>query len=772
MSISITDVNPSTTRVTFTVEGYHSSTLWCYYYIVERYSNGSVIEEDSRSWFTGTDTDEVTVTGLSSDTRYKITVYLYNDSWGFDNLDEWIYRDSTTFWTDEVSSGGSDEEEENYFSKRKVVSTNITSSKSSSTTTPGYSIDYVRVKVSQASQIDVRVEGSEDICLYYKLGTTSSNCNTSISNNTTPVLNWSKKIDKTSRGAETTSFTMMDGDSYAYAEIGWYEYDGYEMDVNYEITITPLVTNYTITYALGTASKWSDGTTGTKTQTKPSNSSVTLTNYTAITNDGIGTKTITFNGNGATSLTKSSQTSTITAKYTHNGWSTSSGGSKSYELQGTYSTNGDVTLYPTFSSTISYAKITLPTKSECQRTGYTLLGWATSSSATTAAAAPGAEYSVTSTTSTLYAVWKLNTYAVRYNIGNGVEWQGTLIEDNLSLSQTKKHGVALTLRSHAELNTYRNQDRSVVDIINFEANGGASSVTSQKVYQYITYEHNGWNTNSANSGTRYGFSGKYTANAAVTLYPHFNKIIDYNYITMPDRSECTQKGYVLKGWATNSDATSVNYTPGQSVYGDSIVSPVLYAIWAPINYTITYNLNNGTQANGAITNYNIESNTFNLPIPTRTNYAFVGWYNNSSFTGNPITQIVKGSYGNKTYYAKWALIQTFYWTNTNYSSNGSAQYLHDLTISKGIAINWYAPTSQVKDFISKINTYCGTNLTFNEKQLLTDYNALVNALNNSSAPNHLSGTTAPSLFTKSTDDFISSDDLIALENAFNNRKFI
>ena len=770
MSISITDVNPSTTRVTFTVEGYHSSTLWCYYYIVERYSNGSVIEEDSRSWFTGTDTDEVTVTGLSSDTRYKITVYLYNDSWGFDNLDEWIYKDSTTFWTDEVSSGGSGDE--NYFSKRKVVSTNITSSKSSSTTTPEYSIDYVRVKVSQASQIDVRVEGSEDICLYYKLGTTSSNCKASISNNTTPVLNWSKKIDKKSSGAETTSFTMMDGDSYAYAEIGWYEYHGYEMDVDYKITITPLVTNYTITYALGTASKWSDGTTGTKTQTKPSNSSVTLTNYTAITNDGIGTKTITFNGNGATSLTKSSQTSTITAKYTHNGWSTSSGGSKSYELQGTYSTNENVTLYPTFSSTISYAKITLPTKSECQRTGYTLLGWATSSSATTAAAAPGAEYTVTSTTSTLYAVWKLNTYAVRYNIGNGVEWQGTLIEDNLSLSQTKKYGTALTLHSHAKLNTYRNQNRSVVDIINFEANGGVSSITSQKVYQYITYEHNGWNTNSASSGTRYNFSGKYTANAAITLYPHFDKIIDYNYITMPDGSKCTQKGYVLKGWATTSNATSVNYTPGQSVYGDSIVSPVLYAIWAPTNYTITYNLNNGTQANGAITNYNIESNTFNLPIPTRTNYAFVGWYNNSSFIGNPITQIVKGSYGNKTYYAKWALIQTFYWTNTNYSSNGSAQYLHDLTISKGIAINWYAPTSQVKDFISKINTYCGTSLTFNEKQLLTDYNALVNALNNSSAPNHLSGTTAPSLSAKSTDDFISSDDLIALENAFNNRKFI
>jgi hypothetical protein len=57
---------------------------------------------------------------------------------------------------------------------------------------------------------------------------------------------------------------------------------------------------------------------------------------------------------------------------------------------------------------------------------------------------------------------------------------------------------------------------------------------------------------------------------------------------MPDGSKCTQKGYVLKGWATTSNATSVNYTPGQSVYGADIVSPVLYAIWEPDKYTATY----------------------------------------------------------------------------------------------------------------------------------------------------------------------------------------
>lgn len=906
-----------------------------------------------------TESPHCIVDGLEPDTHYNYVFYCYHPN------QETFFTQEDDFWTDEeTSSGGSDdEEEENYFSKRKVVSTNITSSKSSSTTTPEYSIDYVRVKVSQASQIDVRVEGSEDICLYYKLGTTSSGCNASISDNTTPVLNWSKKIDKKSIGAETTSFTMMDGDSYAYAEIGWYECDGYKMDVDYEITITPLVTNYTITYALGTASKWSDGTTGTKTQTKPSNSSVTLTNYTAITNDGTGTKTITFNGNGATSLTKSSQTSTITAKYTHNGWSTSSGGSKSYELQGTYSTNENVTLYPTFSSTLSYSNITLPTESECQRTGYTLLGWATSSSATTAAAAPGAEYSVTSTTSTLYAVWELNTYAVKYNIGSGVEWQGTLIDDNKNPSQTKKHGVALTLRSHAELNTYRNQDRSVVDTINFEANGGASSVTSQKVYQYITYEHNGWNTNSASNGTRYGFSGSYTANAAVTLYPHFNKTIDYNYITMPNSSKCTQKGYVLKGWATTSNATSVNYTPGQSVYGADIVSPVLYAIWEPDKYTATYicysssgkhlrnqrftasygsrytasfpqitgyqtpdpitdvmgpedksytityplinypiniNCNGGSGVSNST--YTIESSAITIGTPTRTGYTFTGWTGSNGATPQTSVTISANSYGEKSYTANWTAntytynisyksksgkvlntqsvngvfdttnlitppaftgyttpsaqnitwdsvnpkqIEFVYepieytlsinynngtpyisdtytiesgekilqsqsrngyafcgWTGTEITSPqetvtipsgsiGARAYvatwaplivfnfkksdtdlLKNLTNPRGIAINWYASESQMKEFINKVKNYCNKTITLSEQQTLDNYNAIVDALNNSSAPIHFSGTTKPNLTKKSKDSYIQAQDLLNLENAFNNRKFI
>jgi uncharacterized repeat protein (TIGR02543 family) len=225
--------------------------------------------------------------------------------------------------------------------------------------------------------------------------------------------------------------------------------------------------------------------------------------------------------------------------------------------------------------------------------------------------------------------------------------------------------------------------------------------------------------------------------------------------------------YTFNGWYTTSSTTTIKILPSGSTGNKAFI-----ANWTPTNYSITYNLNNGTQASGAITTYTIETSTFNLPIPTRTNYAFVGWYDNSSFTGNRITQILKGSYGNKTYYAKWALIQTFYWTNTNSTSNGLPYYLHNLVESNGVPINLYASANQFKNFLVKINTYCGVNLTFNEKQLLSDYNAIVNALNNSSPPNHLSSSVTPSLSMKSVDSYILADDLIALQNAFNYRKFI
>lgn len=54
--------------------------------------------------------------------------------------------------------------------------------------------------------------------------------------------------------------------------------------------------------------------------------------------------------------------------------------------------------------------------------------------------------------------------------------------------------------------------------------------------------------------------------------------------------------------------------------------------------------------------YNINSETITLPVPNKFNDTFVGWYNNPYFAGESITQIIKGSTGDKTFYALWESI--------------------------------------------------------------------------------------------------------------------
>lgn len=87
----------------------------------------------------------------------------------------------------------------------------------------------------------------------------------------------------------------------------------------------------------------------------------------------------------------------------------------------------------------------------------------------------------------------------------------------------------------------------------------------------------------------------------------------------------------------------------------------LYAIWTPINYTISYDLNGGAVAVSNPTGYNIETPTFTLNNPVKIGYTFVGWTGSNGTTPQKAVSIYKGSTGNKSYKANWtANIDTKY----------------------------------------------------------------------------------------------------------------
>ncbi|MBR2167693.1 MAG: InlB B-repeat-containing protein, partial [Paludibacteraceae bacterium] len=123
----------------------------------------------------------------------------------------------------------------------------------------------------------------------------------------------------------------------------------------------------------------------------------------------------------------------------------------------------------------------------------------------------------------------------------------------------------------------------------------------------------------------------------------------------------TADGYNFDGWGTSSSSTPSGKNAAYSISSITGANTICAFFTAP-SYSITYNLNGGTQqvSPAPATSYTVESSAITLPTPTRDGYDFDGWFDNSSFTGSAITTIAAGSTGNKEYWAKWTVASTYY----------------------------------------------------------------------------------------------------------------
>lgn len=112
----------------------------------------------------------------------------------------------------------------------------------------------------------------------------------------------------------------------------------------------------------------------------------------------------------------------------------------------------------------------------------------------------------------------------------------------------------------------------------------------------------------------------------------------------------TRTGYTFDGWfAAAGGGTKVTDTTSVS----TAANHTLYAHWTLVEYTITYNLNGGTNHADNPAAYTVEGLPITLEEPTRDGYTFGGWFDNAGLTGSAVTTIPAGSTGSKTFYAKW-----------------------------------------------------------------------------------------------------------------------
>ncbi len=246
------------------------------------------------------------------------------------------------------------------------------------------------------------------------------------------------------------------------------------------------------------------------------------------------------------------------------------------------------------------------------RTGYAYQGWATTAAGSKVYSDKQTVSNLTAAangTINLYAVWKANTYAVKFNANGGT---GTMANESFTYDAAK----ALTANAFTRTGyTYQGWATS--------ADGDAAYANKQMVSN-LTATANGtvnlyavWTANpytvtfNANGGT-----GAAMASQGFT-YGTAQNLSNGSY---------TRTGYTFLGWSTNPQATSAAYADGASVSNLATGGTLaLYAVWRPNAYTIRF-LPNG--AEGAMsdqaatydTAVNLKANAF-----TKEGFGFVGW---------------------------------------------------------------------------------------------------------------------------------------------------
>ena len=142
----------------------------------------------------------------------------------------------------------------------------------------------------------------------------------------------------------------------------------------------------------------------------------------------------------------------------------------------------------------------------------------------------------------------------------------------------------------------------------------------------------------------------------------------------------TRTGYNFLGWYRDAGLTTPAPAVIDTAQGDSNPTRI-YAKWStPLQYSITYYMNDsaGQRASNPATNpgsFNVTSPNINFANPTRRGYTFLGWYTNPGLTTaiSGINTSSPANMHNFVLYAKWSSANSY---TVRYHLNDSAPAGH------------------------------------------------------------------------------------------------
>jgi uncharacterized repeat protein (TIGR02543 family) len=307
--------------------------------------------------------------------------------------------------------------------------------------------------------------------------------------------------------------------------------------------------------------------------------------------------------------------------------------------------------------------------------GYTLAGWFTETGLINEWVF---ESDMVMATTILYAKWDANTdtaYTVEH-------YQQNIDDDDYTKFETTEHaGTTDTMAvaqakiytGFTENTTYEGRvasgniaaDGSLVlklyydrEIYNIDFIDHDDSVIKSETVRYMGsataptqperegYTFTGWDRDFENITGDLSVKAVYSINQYTITFDSAGgsavaEITDDYGATITAPSAPTRDGYTFDGWDPE--------LPETMPAGDL----QLTAQWTANEYSITYNLDNGTNHEDNPTNYTIETETITLKAATKTGYTFDGWYD-AAMEGNKVETIAKGTTGEKTLYARWS----------------------------------------------------------------------------------------------------------------------